>query len=291
MVIMQDSVTFSEIFYANSQYPDQLRQISSPPKCLYVRGQLPDIPLIAVVGSRRPTIYGHRVLASFIPELVYAGIGIVSGLAYGIDSLAHKATLEASGLAVAVLGNAIDKIYPAGNRDLSESVLSGGGAIISEYPPGSPTYKSNFPARNRIIAGLSIGVLVVEADAESGSLITANSALVNNRQVYAVPGSIFNARSAGPNNLIRVGAKAVISASDILDDMSIAKVKSSNKAPVASSAQEESLLKLLATGVSDSQSLIEQSQLTAQEFASVIGLMEITGKVRNLGAGNWVISR
>ncbi|HSX41153.1 MAG TPA: DNA-processing protein DprA [Candidatus Saccharimonadales bacterium] len=278
----------SKITYANSQYPDALREIAAAPKQLYVLGDLKAGPLVAVVGSRRPTDYGKQVTHQLATDLARAGVGIVSGLALGIDTIAHQAAVEAGGYTIAVQGNGLDKVYPHSNRGLGIKILESGGAIISEYDPGMPALKQNFPARNRIISGLSLAVIVTEADASSGSLITANFAVQQNRQVLAVPGNITSQRSAGPNNLLKLGAIPVTSASDVLAALDLESRALKARPAIAQSAEEAKLLELMDTGTTQSQQLIEGADMTASQFAYVISLMEITGKVRNLGAGIWV---
>jgi DNA processing protein len=278
----------SKITYSNSQFPDQLREISSPPKQLFMLGKLADVPLVAIVGTRRPTDYGKQITYQLATELASAGVGIVSGLALGIDAIAHQAALEAGGYTIAVMAHGLDTIYPASNRALGHRILKQGGAIVSEYQEGTETFKSNFVARNRIVSGLSRAVVIPEADAASGSLITANFALNQDRTVMAVPGNITSPRSAGPNNLIKVGAVPVTSASDILAALDLESEAIMSQSASAKSAEEAKLLELLENGVTNSQELIEASALSASQFANVISLMEITGKVRNLGAGTWI---
>ncbi|MEK9180933.1 MAG: DNA-processing protein DprA, partial [Patescibacteria group bacterium] len=210
----------------SENYPRLLKEIYNPPAALYVRGKLLanlDEYAIAVVGTRKISNYGRQVTPLIVADLAKAGITIVSGLAYGVDELAHRTTLTARGRTIAVLGSGIDdaSIYPASNRALALQIIESGGAVISELPLGSLPLKMHFPFRNRIIAGSTLGTLVVEADLESGSLITARLALEQNRQVFAVPGSIFNHVAAGPNNLIKIGAKAITCAADILDELNL----------------------------------------------------------------------
>lgn len=278
----------SKLSHKASQYPDSLRQIAHPPGQLYMLGELPDGPYVGIVGSRKATEYGKAVTFQLAGDLARAGCVIVSGLAYGIDAIAHQATVEAGGKAVAVLGTRINNIYPSGNRSLALKILNTGGAIISEYGPKDETHAGSFPARNRIISGLSLAVIVTEADASSGSLITANFAIEQDRLVMAVPGNTTSPRSAGPNNLIKKGAIVVTDASDVLAalDMASTAIKT---APVKADSKEEAmLLHLMSEGVNASQDLIEKSGLSAAQFANIITLMEITGKVRNLGAGQWI---
>ena len=203
----------------DAAYPSALKEISDPPLVLYVKGKLPTEPYaVAVVGSRECTPYGERAAQQFARVLALKGLPIISGGARGIDAAAHKACLEAGGKTVAVLGCGIDIAYPAQNRSLFAKIVQSGGAMITEYAPGMQPIAANFPARNRIIVGLSRAVLVAEARARSGAVITANIAADENREVYCVPGNIFDGTSAGCHELIRTGAKLVDSPQNILED-------------------------------------------------------------------------
>lgn len=199
-------------------YPMQLKQIYDAPKKLYVRGNKEILGGfgIAIVGCRDNTKYGEIITKNLAYNLAKNGVIIISGLAKGIDSFAHIGTIYAKGRTIAVLGNSIDSIYPKENEIIAQKIIEYGGAIISEYPIGSKIEKKNFPARNRIISGLSKGVIVVEAKEKSGSLITADFALEQGRDVYAVPGSITSSNSVGTNNLIKDGAIPVTSYEDVL---------------------------------------------------------------------------
>ncbi|NLM47285.1 MAG: DNA-protecting protein DprA [Epulopiscium sp.] len=213
------------IFFYSIQdeaYPVMLRNIPNPPPGIYVKGQLPAFEkgYIAIVGSRNCTEYGKNVVRELGRELVKRGIGIISGLAYGIDSEAHKVALEFGGNTVAVLANGLDNCYPPGNINLMKSIEVTG-ALISEYPPTTKAIPSFFPARNRIISGLSKGVLIVEAGEKSGALITADLALEQGKEVFAVPGSIFSSTSTGTNKLIQQGAKLVTKVEDILEEIKL----------------------------------------------------------------------
>ncbi len=278
----------SNYSYNSADYPDSLRQLEKPPKSINVLGTLPKDSLVAVVGSRRPTAYGEQVTYNIVTELVQAGAVIVSGLAYGIDSIAHRAALDAGGKTVAVLAHGLDQIYPAGHRGLAKEILATGGALVSEYDVGTEAFKGNFVERNRIIAALSMGVLVTEAAAKSGSLITARDAGQLGRTIMAVPGNITSVYSAGPNSLLRTkDAQVVTCGTDAIVALGF---HAREAVPVpAQSADEALLLQLLNEGLSSSEALIEKSKLSAAQFANIISLMEITGKVRNLGAGNWVV--
>jgi DNA processing protein len=203
----------------DEEYPAALREIPDAPLLLFYRGELGLLkrPAIGVVGSRKPTPYGRAACAHLVKQLSEAGFVIVSGLAYGIDAEAHRSCLRAGGRTVGVLGCGIDQIYPPSNRKLFEEI-GNSGLLLSEHPPGAPPLPGLFPERNRIISGLSLGVLVVEAAARSGSLITADCALEQGREVFAVPGPIFSEVSVGPHNLIKQGAKLVTNSSDMIEE-------------------------------------------------------------------------
>ena len=280
------------VWYDDPAYPEQLKTISDPPACLYVRGELaPSAPSIAVVGSRKATSYGRQVAGELVRELAGRGVIIVSGLAFGIDAIAHQATLDRGGRTIAVLANGLDEIYPATHRALGREIIAKGGALISEFPPGTPPLRPHFPIRNRIIAGLTLGTLVVEAAEESGSLLTARSAIESGREVFAVPGPITSPLSAGPHGLIRLGAKLVSSAGDIFDELRLGSLheQRTTRAIVADSEVEVVLLKQLSREPIQLDELVRQSGLTAADVSSALLLMEMKGKVRNLGAQQYVI--
>lgn len=283
-------MNIQQIKYNDNSFPAMLRDIASPPKHLYSLGQIPELPMIAIVGTRRPTNYGRTLTYRIASELARAGFCIVSGLALGIDTIAHQAALDVGGKTLAVLGCGLDCPYPRSNTNLFKQIIKLGGGAISEYPIGTEAYKSNFPARNRIIAGLSLATVVTEADAKSGSLITANFALQANRLVMAIPGNITSLRSAGPNNLIKNGAQLVTNAGDIL---AILGMESPNlqKVKIKADSKEEALIMdLLGSQSLSTQQLIDQTNIDAVSLASIISLMEITGKIRNLGAGQWILA-
>ncbi|MDI6727433.1 MAG: DNA-processing protein DprA [Thermodesulfovibrionales bacterium] len=208
------------IRYTDEEYPESLRHIDDSPVILYVRGSFikKDKYAVAIVGSRNMTPYGKKVTETIASELALCGITIVSGMARGIDATSHKSALKANGRSIAVLGSGLDNPYPPENKGLFNE-LSEKGCVISEFPMGTPPNKENFPQRNRLISGLSLGVLVVEAAARSGSLITAGCALDQGKDVFAVPGSITSANSEGTHELIKKGAKLVQKAEDILEDI------------------------------------------------------------------------
>jgi DNA processing protein len=207
------------VAYSSDDYPPRLKQIPDPPLVLYVRGDVKVLSqlAVAIVGTRRPTAYGSQVAERFARDLAQRQLVIVSGLARGIDSAAHRGAIEGPGKTVAVLGSGIDVIYPRENKRLAEQVAESG-ALISEFPPGTSPAPENFPIRNRTISGLSLGVVVVEAAEYSGSLITSRLAVEQNREVFAVPGNITSAQSFGPNHLIKQGAKLVDEWMDVVEE-------------------------------------------------------------------------
>lgn len=212
-----------EIGIESEDYPKQLKEIYNPPLKLYVLGnkQLLKQGGIAIVGTRKATDYGKKLTLQFAQDLSKNGINIISGLALGIDTCAHLGTLKSNnkGKTIAVLGSGIDNIYPKQNVELARQIIKSGGCIISEYPVGTPVSKTNFPQRNRIISGLSKGVLVMEAGENSGSLITADFAVDQGRDVFAVPGNISSQMSIGTNNLIKQGANLVTSYTDVMEEI------------------------------------------------------------------------
>lgn len=212
------------ILRTDPAYPVLLGEIYDPPDQLFFRGTLQETPgaILAVVGSRKATKYGLEVVHYLVEPLARAGVVIVSGLAFGIDRAAHEAALTASGTTWAVLGTPLEQIYPATHRGLARQIVADGGALLSESPAGTPVHRGSFPRRNRIIAGLAQGVLVVEASEESGSLITARLALEGGRDVYVVPGPIFSPVSKGVHRLLKDGATPVTEPQDLLDALVIA---------------------------------------------------------------------
>ncbi|MFH1412752.1 MAG: DNA-processing protein DprA [bacterium] len=214
------------IKFNDSNYPALLKQIHDPPHILYCRGILnPQLTkfTLAVVGSRKHSPYGHQVIRKLVSELSKLGITIVSGLAFGLDALAHQTALDYHGKTIAVLGSGLDdyNIYPSENLQLAHQIIANNGCLISEYAPGTGAQKYHFPMRNRIISGMSLGTLVIEAAERSGSLITARYALEQNREVMAIPGRIDSSTSKGTNNLIKMGARPVTSIDDILETLNL----------------------------------------------------------------------
>jgi len=208
------------ITLADAEYPEILKGIYDPPLCLYVRGKLPDFSYnsLAVVGSRRATIYGRKMAKHLSESAVLAGWKVISGLAFGIDAIAHQAAVDAGGITVAVLGGGLSRVHPQEHVPLARSIIESGGALISEFPMKFPVSRQSFPRRNRIVSGLSQAVLIVEAGLKSGALITANLAMEQGKDVFAVPGHVDNPQAKGCHKLIKQGAKLTEDFNDILED-------------------------------------------------------------------------
>jgi DNA processing protein len=273
-------------------YPARLLQIPDPPPVLYVRGQLTpeDEWAVAVVGTRRASAYGKQVTSRLVTDLVVNHVTIVSGLARGIDGEAHRAALKAGGRTIAVLGCGLDLIYPPEHRNLARDIVENG-ALISEYSLGTPPEASNFPPRNRVISGLSLGVLVVEAGLRSGALITADYAADQGRDVFAVPGNLYNRSSVGTNRLIQDGAKLVTGAEDILEELNLMMVaqQAEVRAVVPETETEALLLQHLSLEPVHVDEISLRVNLPIAEVTSNLALMELKGMVRQVGGMNYVL--
>lgn len=277
------------LFLDDENYPINLKRIDNAPFVLYIKGELKsaDKNSIGVVGSRKMTVYGLAATQELVGALALSGLTIISGLARGVDSAAHKSALSAGGRTIAVLGCSLDKIYPPENLALAQKIASGYGSLVSEYPLGTPAIPGNFPARNRIISGLSLGVLVVEGTVDSGSMITATDAVNQGREVFAVPGPITSPSSQGPANLIKMGAKLVWSAQDILDELEnhqYSRIDNELKQIKPESKQEELIASLLADGPLHINELVRKSGMDSGLTASTLAMMEIKGMIKNLGS-------
>lgn len=272
------------------EYPRLLAEATGRPTVLYIRGRLvpADDRSVGIVGTRRSTSYGKSVTERISEELAAAGVTVVSGLARGIDAVAHHVALESGGRTVAVLGSGVDVIYPAEHRRLVERILENG-AVISEQPPGAKPDAPNFPARNRIISGMSLGVVVIEAPARSGALITANFAADQGREVFVVPGNVGNATSAGTNQLLRDGARIVRDGADVLEDLGIggsAPAQLSLQLPV--SPEEALVLRCLDGEPLHIDEIADATNLSSREVAEILLMMELKGVARNCGAQYYV---
>lgn len=284
------------IDFENPGYPALLKEMHNPPYILYTRGNL-DLnlsPAIAIVGSRKYSPYGAQLAASFAHDLAAAGFVIVSGLALGIDAISHKSALEAKGKTVAILGSSIDdqNIYPRANLALAHEIIARDGLVLSDYPPETSAAAFTFPARNRLIAGLSLGTLVIEAGEKSGALITAKMALENNREVFAIPGSIFSENSVGTNNLIKSGAKSVSSIRDILEELNFSQQEKTAKKPLrmAENKEEELILGVLSELPLHIDKIGKLTNLGTAVTTSALTMMELKGWTKNIGGQNYILS-
>ena len=272
-------------------YPSALREIPDPPPVLYVHGELSpaDDWAVAVVGTRRASTYGRQVTERIVSDVARAGVTIVSGLARGIDTYAHRAALAAGGRTIAVLGSGLDRLYPDENRALAEQIVQSG-AVISEFPLGTPPDGTNFPRRNRIVSGLSRAILVVEADHKSGAMITATQAAEQGRDVFAVPGSIFSPFSAGPHQLIREGAKIVTEAADILEELHLTAVveQRATREALPADPTEAALLRLLTHEPMHVDDLTRATKLASSVVTSTLTILELKGMARQLGPMQYV---
>jgi DNA processing protein len=272
-------------------YPKLLKEIHAAPPLLYVRGDKNALNKlgIGIVGTRKMSNYGQLATEEIVSGLVENNLTIISGLAFGIDAVALNCCVENDGVAIAVLASDLNdtSISPRTNFNLAQKIINTG-CLVSEFPLGFSTIKQNFPIRNRIISGLSLGTLVVEADAESGSLITANFALEQNREVFAVPGSIFSPVSRGTNQLIKKGAKLVNSAYDILEELNLDKQEADQPVLFEASGEEEIILQQLNREGIHINDLIKNAKMPAQAVNASLTLLEMKGRVKNLGAGIYV---
>ena len=277
----------------NGGIPERLRRIPSPPKTLFHRGapldNLLKRPCVAIVGSRGVSTYGHQVTEHFAGKLAEQGITVISGLALGVDAIAHQAALDADGLAIAVLPSSVERPQPATNRQLAEKILVQGGALVSEYPEGTESFKTNFVARNRLVAGLADAVLITEAAEGSGSLHTAGFARKQGKPVLAVPGNITSKASVGTNGLIKAGAVAVTTYKDVLKILGLVEHRKAAVAVTGSNAHEQALLELLLSGMNDGEALLKASNMEVSLFNQTLAMLEITGKIRPLSNNQWAI--
>jgi DNA processing protein len=281
---------------ADPKYPPRLAELPSAPPLLFVQGDVTILRSmqIAMVGSRNPTRSGAETAYEFAHSLAASGITITSGLALGVDAACHKGALDAGGHTIAVAGTGPDRVYPARHRDLAHAIVDRGGAIVSEFAPGTPPLPAHFPRRNRIISGLSIGTLVVEAAVSSGSLITARAAAEQGREVFAIPGSIHNPLARGCHRLIRDGAKLVETAQDVLEELApqlralLAEAPPTAAEPVPElDADQRCLLESLDFAPVSVDVLVERSGLTAETVSSILLLLELHGYVASEPGGQY----
>ncbi|MGH2533721.1 MAG: DNA-processing protein DprA [Thermomicrobiales bacterium] len=275
----------------DDDYPRLLREIPAPPPVLYLRGNLKseDVTAIAIVGTRRSTSYGREVAARIAGELAAEGVTVVSGLARGIDGVAHKAALDAGGRTIAVMGSGVNVVYPPEHRQLAERILEQG-ALVSDYPLDRAPDAVNFPARNRIISGMTLGTIVIEAPARSGALITTDFAADQGREVFVVPGSVLSAASAGCHRLLRDGARPVTCAADVLEDLNInhRREQAAVQQALPLDEDERRVLALLSGDPQHIDELAAAANLPTPRCGALMLTMELKGLVRNQGAQHYV---
>ncbi|HFC76695.1 MAG TPA: DNA-protecting protein DprA [Candidatus Moranbacteria bacterium] len=280
--------------FTSSEFPASLKEISSTPYLIYVKGDLNIFsqPMLAMVGSRKFTSYGKQIAESLARDLATAGIVVVSGMAMGIDTFSHQGALMANGKTIAVLGSGLDNnhIGPRQNFNLSRKIIANG-ALISDYPYGTQATNFTFPARNRLMAGLTMGTIVVEAEEKSGTLITANLAVDFNREVFAVPGSIFSPASQGANQLIKRGAKVITGVQDILEELNLEKLKQEKiiKKIIPDTLEEELIIKNISTEATHIDRIIKATRLNTSIASSTLAILEIKGIIKDIGGQNYII--
>jgi DNA processing protein len=282
------------VTWDDKTYPRRLREIDQPPPVLYVCGELllEDEWAVAVVGTRRVTSYGRQIAEQVAATLAHSGVTVVSGLAHGVDAIAHQAALNAGGRTLAVLGCGVDRIYPPDHRRLAERLLEHG-ALISDYAPGTPPEATNFPPRNRIISGLSMAVVVIEAGERSGALITAEFAAEQGREVFAVPGNINAPQSIGANRLVQQGAHPLLDVRDLLDSLDLDLVTEQQTARKALPADtvEARLLSLLSQQPVHVDEIRSQADMPIEKISAALTLMELKGLVRQVGGMQYIAVR
>ncbi len=275
----------------DNKFTQIISTIANPPQRFYFIGKLPKsrVPSVAIVGSRKPTNYGKEVTLKLAYDLAHYGITIISGMAIGVDSIAHNAALEAKGTTIAVVANGVDIIYPATNKELAQNILNSGGAIISEYEPGTEARDFQFLARNRIVSGLSDAVVVTEAAARSGTLSTVMHALEQGREVFVVPGNITSPLSIGCNNLIKQGAHPITCAEDVLEIIAPDLLRPQSVLPLGSTPLESKIINILQSGIRDGEELQILTEVNVSEFSQALTMMEISGTIRALGGNQWTL--
>ncbi len=282
-----------QLTLTSPDFPQKLQTIPKPPKQLYILtdsnvNELFARPSVTVIGSRKVSAYGTGVTSALAGELARSGVVIISGLAIGVDSIAHQAALDAGGQTIAVLPCGLHHIYPARHRGLAIQILEQGGALVSEYPPEDEVaYKGRFIERNRIASGLCDALLITEAAAKSGTLHTAEFAMEQGKEVLAVPGNITSPTSAGTNNLIKSGAAPVTAAADVFYALGMQANATAGNAPKSHDPNEQTLLTLLSGGISDGTILLEDSKLPVPIFNQTLTMLEIRGIIRPLGNNQW----
>ncbi|MGC9031502.1 MAG: DNA-processing protein DprA [Minisyncoccia bacterium] len=274
-----------KIYFEDKNFPEILKKIKNPPKVLYFMGKIfPKENCFAIVGTRNCSDYGKTIAFNFAKDLSLCGLTIVSGLARGIDTFAHLGAIEIKKRTIAILGTGLDEksFYPKTNLKLAKKILELGGCLISEYPPGQMGTKYTFPQRNRIISGISLGALIIEAKIKSGALITGNFAKKQGRKLFAIPGSIFSKNSQGCHFLIKKGAILAENPNDILKELNI-KISKRKKIEQNLSKEEKAILDILASGPKTIEEILEKTKIDLQKVLTILSIFEIDGKVKNIG--------
>lgn len=281
----------SVLTWEDEGYPRRLKEIEQPPPVLYLRGSLcpEDEWAVAIVGTRRMTAYGRQVAEEIAGLLARNGVTVISGLARGVDAVAHQAALNAGGRTLAVLGSGVDRVYPPDNRRLADQIIERG-ALASDYPPGTPPEGTNFPPRNRIISGLSLAVVVVEAGATSGALITAGFAADQGREVFAVPGNITAPQSQGSNRLVQNGARPLLDAREVLEVLELTMVTQHQAARVVipADALEARLYEVIGREPLHVDEIRARTEIPIEKVTATLALMELKGMVRQVGGMRYV---
>jgi DNA processing protein len=289
-----DRYGFTILTWQDEEYPPRLREIHAPPPMLYVWGEVKDEDrwAVAVVGTRRATAYGKAVARDVATILAASGVTVVSGLARGIDSIAHRAAIDAGGRTLAVLGSGLDQLYPPEHRKLAESIAAQG-AVLSDYPLGTRPEPKNFPPRNRIISGLSLIVVVIEAGEGSGALITADFAAEQGRDVFAVPGDIHRSASRGTNRLIRLGAHPLLSPDDVVEALNLDLVARQELIPakMPEDETERRILEALSSEPLHVDELQQRCGLPVSQITASLALLELKGRARQVGGMHYILAR
>lgn len=285
------SMKINKISPQSNNFLKIIENIDKKPERLYFIGKFPTDrpPVIAIVGSRKPTSYGKEITYRFAYDLAKRGIIIISGLALGIDSIAHRAAIDAGGITIAILASGLDKIYPASNKQLANLIIEKGGAIVSEYEPGVEPRDYRFLERNRIVSGLSDAVLVTEAAARSGTLSTVSHALNQGKEIFAVPGNITSPLSVGCNNLIKQGATLVTSYEDIIENAYPQLEIPTINLPLGNNRIQEKIIQLIESGIRDGDELKSLIDCEIGDFLQNMTEMEILGIIKPIGGNRWIL--
>lgn len=275
----------------DNKYLQIISTIDKCPKRFYFRGELPKqrTVTVAIVGTRKPTIYGKEITHKFAYELAQKGIIIISGLALGVDSIAHRAALEAGGKTIAVLASGVDIIYPSTHLGLADEIISSNGTIISEYEPGTLARSYQFLERNRIVSGLADAIIITEAASRSGTLSTAAHALNQGKEIFVVPGNITSPLSAGCNNLIKQGAHPITCTEDVLEIIAPDLLKKQAILPLGDNELETKIIQLIQSGIRDGEELQNILNCPINDFSTAMTMLEISGTIRGLGGNQWTL--